>query len=112
MCPRSGFQQDMEGSLGISGSCQGEVGGTWGTLGMWEYLGISVDTRSQGDAGGTRVTLGWPWHMWVMLEDGEDGEGTRVAPRDVGGPGLIRSALTGATAAGDGDEDGDVVHGQ
>ncbi|NWI48301.1 SEM6C protein, partial [Picathartes gymnocephalus] len=46
----SGFQQDMEGSLGISGTCQGEVGGTGGTLGTWEYLGISGDTRSPGDA--------------------------------------------------------------
>ncbi|NXY66494.1 SEM6C protein, partial [Callaeas wilsoni] len=37
----SGFQQDMEGSLGISGTCQGEVGehgGRWEHGNIWGFL--------------------------------------------------------------------------
>lgn len=40
--PRSGFEQDVEGSPGIAGTCQGDGWGTWvtlGALGTWEYWG-------------------------------------------------------------------------
>lgn len=85
LCPRSGFQQDMEGSLGISETCQGEVGEHGG---HWEHGNIWGFLETRGRRGMQVVPLGWLWHTGVMPEDGEDVEGTRVAPRDMEGPGL------------------------
>lgn len=127
--PRDGFEQDVEGSSGLTGTCPGEgtagtsgdvgsggnadhqggiKGGSWGQCwggGTEEYLGTLGDVGNIGGVGrhpGPLGTAGDTRGTFGIHWGGHGWSQTRP-----------RSALPGAASAGDRDGDnGDVAHGE
>lgn len=98
LCPRSGFQQDLEGSLGISGTCQGEVGNVLdtGNVGMFgNFWGREVMGGCRGCHGDTGVALARVGDARGWGGRGGDSKGHEGAWPD---PALLSQGLPGTVA--------------